>query len=693
MADIVAHVKAAYGHPVTKPLLLTLSGLVLTSIAPQALQPSLVSVLTALGPVINGVGVNLLSTVADTNQALHEGAGSFLHNEQIAGHVGKVAAGLLKRCADEDDFLPEQQTALRALAKCLPDYWLELCREGAPGTFALDGQAFVEYLAGVLARENATPALLQSDWLCVLATAAERRLSATGRPDQAVLEVASDYLATHMGTHLAIALTAPDDDTQRAYQKVVLRFLAGLTRDLASIPTVIAAQGEMLLKLIGTVRELFENNLESQDLWRDIHASLLGLLPKLIQSIEQLRDQVSLLSRPDLTNRSFADIIDQAIRDFIGRGWLFAQIRDFQEGNRQSGGYIHITGLPGQGKTAIAASLAVQYDAARVFCRRDDGGTRTQDLARLIFDQFHTSYQLPHPINAQLEKIGNLLQAVSAARSADKPAFLVIDALDEAPVEALRAGTEDNPLNLPKRLPLGVFVVLTSRDREDCRLREDKLESPLMKVDLSTSSHNRDDASDYILHRLDERESAQYIKRIGATREQISQAILDKSEGNFMYLTHVLPQVQYGILQRTSLEQLPGGLFDFYRLHWEDMKRDASGADLGWKMAMAAVLAVLREGYKESTIYEVVRLMSDAARREHTSISIQPLLAHVQLFDVQSVLQTWRQFLLRQHRDQTARYRIYHLTYSEYLRGEALVKERDLLSVAEEALFGYIATL
>ena len=329
-----------------------------------------------------------------------------------------------------------------------------------------------------------------------------------------------------------------------------------------------------------------------------------------------------------------------------------------------------------------------------VFCRRDGGDLRSFPyIVGSIFEQLQNSHSLEKPVPASPANLGVLLRAVSDTLSGHRAAFLVVDALDEAAPEALRAGTEDNPLCLPPKLPPGVFVVLTSRAREDCRLRRVDPATATLEIDLAQSRHNLEDALRYIDQRLEAPELIQYVKRHGEDRAQLARAIFDKSEGNFMYLKHVLPEIKNGILQRTSVERFPLGLLNFYRLHWEDMRRDAAGCALGWKMALAAVLACLREGHPLGTIYEVVRRMAPAAQRESQAITVQGLLTRVQSADVHAQLQTWEEFLLRESRGTVAGYRLYHLTYSEFLRDEALVGEHDYYTIAEEALYDYLEAL
>src|SRR5439155_20106219 len=77
-------------------------------------------------------------------------------------------------------------------------------------------------------------------------------------------------------------------------------------------------------------------------------------------------------------------------------------------------------------------------------------------------------------------------------------------------------------------------------------------------------------------HRIDPRE---FIDRLG-----------DKSEGNFMYLRYVLPELEAGAYQGLEIASLPAGLEDYYEENWQRMRGRDTESWFAYKLPVLVAL-------------------------------------------------------------------------------------------------------
>ncbi|MCG7853376.1 MAG: hypothetical protein MIO92_12715 [Methanosarcinaceae archaeon] len=125
-----------------------------------------------------------------------------------------------------------------------------------------------------------------------------------------------------------------------------------------------------------------------------------------------------------------------------------------------------------------------------------------------------------------------------------------------------------------------------------------------------------------------------------------------KSEGNFMYLRHVLPEIEKGAYKDLNLEKLPAGLQNYYEDHWKRMKM------------MASFLPVL----KLKIIYILCEVVEPVARELVANVSSESEIA------VQAVLTEWGQFLHSFQVDGERRFSIYHESFRDFLHRKDIVK-------------------
>ena len=222
---------------------------------------------------------------------------------------------------------------------------------------------------------------------------------------------------------------------------------------------------------------------------------------------------------------------------------------------------------------------------------------------------------------------------------------IVVDALDEADRSGLSPRT--NILYLPQVLPPNVFIVVTTREKDDIRLQA--ANSRVFKL-LADSSFNIRDAREYIHGKMSHKQMILRIQSWGITDEQFIETMVQKSEGNFMYLRHVLPAIKAGRFVEGTLDQLPEGLLGYYRAHWRQMSE--------WDPTMfdelyQPIVCVL------ATVKEAVSIDQAAAFTD-----ISPNKIH-------DVIKEWREFLYEEIDEQQQRlYRVYHKSFQDFLKEE-----------------------
>ena len=148
---------------------------------------------------------------------------------------------------------------------------------------------------------------------------------------------------------------------------------------------------------------------------------------------------------------------------------------------------------------------------------------------------------------------------------------VVVDALDEAEDTGLAPSA--NRLYLPRALPAGVFFVLTTREEADYRLDVDNETDAIWLRDDDPA--NEQDVARYIETFIEAHPQAMH-ERIQAWDVEPADFVTEMtklSEGNFMYLVYVLPEIAAGRLSRQTvggIGGLPRGLTGYYKRHWRE---------------------------------------------------------------------------------------------------------------------------
>jgi hypothetical protein len=358
-----------------------------------------------------------------------------------------------------------------------------------------------------------------------------------------------------------------------------------------------------------------------------------------------------------IRSAQFRSLVDERTKSFVGREFVFDGVRRVLAGEEFTSGYLLIHGEPGIGKTAIAATLVLRESYVHHFNIALANIRSSSQFLENVCGQLIVRYGLDHQVlpPGAGEDSGFLSQLLAEAadraqQSGDLPVVVVVDALDEADDTGLARSA--NRLYLPSVLPEGVFFVVTTRDQEDYRLSVDH-QAELWLRDSDPA--NIRDVARYVesfieAHRIpmDERIQAWELTPSDFVRE-----ITGLSQGNFMYLVHVLPDIAAGRLSRetvSSIDQLPRGLNGYYDHHWRDMKDAAPDRFKYQQLPVLCFLAVCRE-----------------------AVTIPQLENWTQLerADIKRVIDEWREFLNKEEDSNPPQYRLYHRSFAEFLDKKA----------------------
>ena len=353
-----------------------------------------------------------------------------------------------------------------------------------------------------------------------------------------------------------------------------------------------------------------------------------------------------------------AETVAEKSIDFVGRRFVFEAIDRFSK--KQDRGYFVIEGDPGIGKTALMASLLLKEPCAHHFNIRGEGINRSDRFLANLCAQLIIKYELSHvdlPAQATQDAafLKEILSEIGTRLAADEKVMILVDALDE--VEPGDASGGANTLFLPLTLPRGFYVVVTTRRTEEVRLHFNcPTETFPIKHNAPT---NMSDVTAYILKKLRLPGIDVYIKKQNLQSKEFVEGMAKHSEGNFMYLRHVLPEVASGAYHKRPLGWIPNGLMKYYEDHWWRMRGLDETAWNEVKVPVVVALTIVREPVSMDLIAGFSKVSDRRA--------------------IRSVLRDWKQFLhisLIEEENQK-RYRIYHGSYQDFIRAKDEVQDEN----------------
>lgn len=313
-------------------------------------------------------------------------------------------------------------------------------------------------------------------------------------------------------------------------------------------------------------------------------------LDKLIEVIEHpasvSRNEELERLRLALDPLSFNAEIAPHLPHFTGRKWIFERYEKWLAAPLSSP-VFRIEGGPGLGKTAIASQLAHASKSSVIaifFCQYNRGDSRNplrliQTLAYQLASRLpdYRMRLLKVPAIAQPELmtgkdatslwatlIAEPLAGVGKEGLIGRQRFvIVVDGLDEATDNGKNEIVRLLAEHIPK-LPAWIGVVLTGRPDPEVAQRLSRFQSDVIYGD---DSENQSDLKAYIEDWLAEEVAASKIDSRDIPR--VAAALLEKSDGAFLYLVKAREASDIGEFDLTHPASLPNGLTEIYLQFFE----------------------------------------------------------------------------------------------------------------------------
>jgi WD domain, G-beta repeat len=162
-----------------------------------------------------------------------------------------------------------------------------------------------------------------------------------------------------------------------------------------------------------------------------------------------------------------------------------------------------------------------------------------------------------------------------------EPVAILVDGIDEAPAPV----PGFMPLGLPKQLPPGVAVILTSRPGVPLPAG-----LPCVRIDVESALNQAD-----LLHHLQfitscDKALADALDATRLNRDGFCQALVQRSGGIWIYALSVLDQIRQGGRAPTEVDTLPAGLAAYYASNIQRWRADPT---IDWDHELAPLLGTL----------------------------------------------------------------------------------------------------
>ncbi|MBD2015155.1 ATP-binding protein [Microcoleus sp. FACHB-53] len=441
------------------------------------------------------------------------------------------------------------------------------------------------------------------------------------------------------------------------------------------------AFSEMLLLLLGKITAaLKQSNTQYADIVKRlesvattqqvcavmarVESGIRGELAEIKQVLQTIAvSQVRQLPVPD----DFRWIIEDKTTGFVGREFVFDAIEELFQ---QCKGYFIIEGDPGMGKSSILAEFVRRNDCIVYFNQRNEGITSAEQFLRSVCIQLIEGYELSHSKDIQPENTRNsnflsqLLNEVSGTLKSGERLVIAVDALDEVDLSSQSAGA--NVLYLPGVLPDGIYFIVTKRPLLPDQLPLQVKDKRLFDL-MQYPARNQEDVEAYIRQRLTSVGAThvsplqEWVKSRGADEEEFVSTLVEKSEGNFMYLRYVLDDIEKGAYPDLEIRDLPSDLQDYYYKHWERMGMNAK------PLFKIKIVYILSESPVPIPFEEIVAIL-EADGEEERGLAVK----------VQAILDEWMQFLREEEKYGQTFYSVYHSSFRDFLRNERTVKRSGI---------------
>jgi hypothetical protein len=198
-----------------------------------------------------------------------------------------------------------------------------------------------------------------------------------------------------------------------------------------------------------------------------------------------------------------------------------------------------------------------------------------------------------------------------------------------------------------------VFFVMTRRKVE----LQFTTTAPYEVCKLSAfSEETRQDIVTYIKRAVKDGALREWVDSRKLRADEFVATMADKSEGNFMYLRHVLPALARGVYEGLAINKLPQGLQQYYEDHWRRMGMTEKPLPVV-KIRVVYLLSEIRRPASRA-------LISQFASTSDTNVNE---------LAVQEILDDWGEFL-HETNNEVLHYSVYHASFREFLHRKDIVQ-------------------
>jgi hypothetical protein len=382
------------------------------------------------------------------------------------------------------------------------------------------------------------------------------------------------------------------------------------------------------------------------------------LSPDAAAALLDLREKIGGSYGIDVSEYQLGALLAQRTRNFVGRDFVFDAIDQFTHSHPS--GYFVIHGPPGLGKSSLLAEYVRRTGCIAHFNSRGLGVTNAAQFIQNICAQLIADTGLPYAqLPAKTVQDGTFLLRIlqeAKERTPDEQLVIAVDALDEVTDTSRPDGA--NVLYLPTVLPDGVYFVMTRRDADIPMVTQ----SPIDELDLKHyPEENRSDIEAYLRKALARPRLRTWLAARPLAESEFVTVLAGLSENNFMYLLHVLPEIESGAYSDLDIEQLPVGLIGYYDDHWVRMGMTVKPLP----RVKLRLIYILSEAGKPLSRQLMSEFATDTAMR-------------IDELDVQEVLDEWQQFLLEDYLERQPRYSVYHSSFRDFLHRKDIVQAAGL---------------
>jgi hypothetical protein len=271
---------------------------------------------------------------------------------------------------------------------------------------------------------------------------------------------------------------------------------------------------------------------------------------------------------------------------FTGRADLIAKLHDLVP----SGGLTLIQARAGGGKSSLMAYLHATNGWPAHFAELSK---RTQDALRSLAAQIALEYDdddwLHRLRNRQLDAPAIFWSELSAlAGRVGRTIVVLVDGIDEMDEEAeFLRGSDRAP---------GVLCVVTRRTVDDlgeaCRL-------------TINDTANEADIAKWLPRRVGAERMRSRLKELGWTPEPLVQRLLERVGANWKYADAVVRTIEQSEQILVAIEDLPANLVDWYRLWWQQWRKDHEPTWYQGDLRLLSTLAVTAEPLTDHALAEL----------------------------------------------------------------------------------------